>query len=219
MRLCSLITGVTRPDPMRVFLNITQTLKTLQKFDVDYKILTYKTDKSIELEHLLRTKNYPVSFYLIDPIVPNFGGHNGNIYRMFKSIETLINSVENFSEYDCVLRHRIDCSLLELTIPWSVENEVYYAPRMPWGDIFDNIAIAKPETMKRVFNTNLNIFNESDPHKALQRSLELNSINRSELYFKKLLFQSSSEKEMDIPQWSKKNRLFHYTSTGWHGFE
>ena len=212
MRGCSLITGVVRPNAERVFENLEGTIKTLDPYSFNHFALTYRTDASERLVELVKKNNLPLSLYLIDPIVETIGGFKGNNYRMFRSIELLMEEVPNFSDYDVVLRHRIDCELQDIDIPECVESNTYYAPRMSWGLIFDNFGVSDPTTFKKIFHTNQS-FDFPDPHAALTHHLEANNIKDEPIDFKKTLYQSEDTHCMGISQWSRENRVFEYNSS------
>ena len=214
MKLCSIITGVTRPNASRVFENLKNTISTLSGYDCNHYALTYDTDESTELKRMLDESDINIEFHVIDPITENIGGDRGNNYRMFRCIELLGEKVKNLSSFDCVLRHRIDCELNSIEIPSNIDKNCYYAPNTPWGVVYDNNAIMSPDVFKKVFTTKDKGFEESDPHRTLDNSILNASVEKKPLNFEEKLYQSSESEFMGVPQWSKRNRTFHYND-GW----
>lgn len=210
MKICSIITGATRPDANRVFQNIKNTLSVLSEYDCEHYALTYNTDESEQLKVMIEEEKLDVNFHLIDPITEKIGSHNGNNYRMVRCIELLAEKVDNLKSFDVVLRHRIDCELLSIEIPEVIEENTYYAPYMSWGLPFDNIGLMTPEVFEKVFHTNEKTFDEETPHHTIQKSIATHSLNTKPLNFKKILYQGGESEFMGIPQWSKHNRTFHY---------
>jgi hypothetical protein len=210
---CILITGVVRPDAERVFKNIKNTIETLGEVNSDAHILTYRSPEAEELEERLNESSLDVSFHLIDPITEVKGGHNGNNYRMFKSIELLISHVDNFLDYEVVLRHRIDCELIEIEIPQEIKQDTYYAPSLAWGT-FDNIALCSPQVAMKMFSTEGINFNVINPHAVIDNNLADKNILLEPFNFKKHLYQSREDVVLGTPQWSKKDRTFEYKN-GW----
>jgi hypothetical protein len=207
--ICVLITGVVRPDTDRVFKNIKNTIETVGAVNCDVYILTYRSPEAEELEKQLNRSSLDVSFYLIDPITAAQGGQSGNNYRMFKSIELLISHVDNFLDYKVVLRHRIDCELLEIEIPEEIKQDTYYAPSLEWGT-FDNIALCSPQVAMKMFSTEGVNFNVINPHQVIDNTLSRKKISLAPFNFKKQLYQSGADIVLGTPQWSKRDRTFEY---------
>ena len=210
MKLCGVITGVTRPDAKRVFENLKTTVSTLSKYDCKHYALTYDTEESRELKRMLDNSDLDIEFHVIDPITETVGGFGGNSYRMFRCIELLGKKIKNLSSFDCILRHRIDCELKSIEIPSILDQNCYYAPDTDWGVCFDNIAIMSPDVFGKVFTTEGKSFGQSDPHRALDDSILGASVKKQPLNFEKKLYQSSDLEFMGVPQWSKGDRTFHY---------
>ena len=210
MKLCSVITGVTRPNAKRVFDNLKTTVSTLSSYDFKHYALTYDTEESRELKIMLDESDIDIEFHIIDPIDKVVGGYRGNNYRMFRSIELLGQKIKNLSSFDGILRHRIDCELKSIKIPSSIEENCYYAPDTGWGPVFDNIAIMSPDVFGRVFTTEGKSFGESDPHRTLEDSINRAGAKKHPLNFEKKLYQSADSEFMGVPQWSKRDRTFHY---------
>ena len=208
-KVCVLITGVVRPSPDRAFKNIQKTIETIGADECDIYILTYRTPEAEKLKESISKSSLDINFYLIDPITQVIGGHNGNNYRMFRSIEILISHVNNLLDYEVVLRHRIDCELVEIEIPTEVRENTYYAPSLPWGT-FDNISLCRPEVAVKMFSTKGTCFDVLNPHAVIDNTLAKKNILLKPFNFKKFLYQSQEDIVLGNPQWSKKDRTFEY---------
>jgi len=209
-KFCSIITGVTRPNAERVFKNLETTLSTLSKYDCKHYALTYISEESLKLEQMIEKENLPVKLKLIEPIKEIIGGWKGNCYRMVRCIELLAKEVENFESFTGVIRHRIDCELEEIEIPNVIEENVYYAPTMQWGPVFDNIGIMTPSVFNKVFYTDGVDFGDKCPHTTLENAIASAGFTKKPFNFKKKLYQSNESEVMGVPQWSKMDRTFHY---------
>lgn len=207
------MTGVVRPNPSRVFKNITNSIRTLSSYDCQYHIMVYRSSLSIELCEMVENCGLPLKINLIDPITKTIGGHNGNSYRMFRNIELLIKSIENIDSYDCVFRHRVDSELNEIELPTQLDDATYYSPMTSWGP-FDNIGFSSPDVFKKIFTTeDISIFGGT-PHDAMANNFNKFGISTKPFNFNKILYQTSDDMFDGVAQWSKQNRRFEYRD-GW----
>jgi len=212
MKICSIITGVIRPNVDRVFENIKTTLSTLSDYNCTHYALTYETEEYKKLKTLIDNSDLNIELISIDPILETIGNYNGNNYRMFRCIEILCKHVditEGLDSFDCIIRHRIDCELNSIEIPSIMEHNTWYAPDLPWG-IFDNIGITSPDIFRKIFTTQEKTFLEKNPHDTLDASIGDVGVIKKPFNFKKTLYQSNDEFVMGVRQWSRKNRVFEY---------
>jgi len=221
MKICLTMTGVIRPDIDRVFLNIKNTIKLIEDFghSCTCNIMTYDTDKTAPLKKLIEDSGLKnINFYSMSHIEENIGSYK-NSYRMFKSNEELVKKIGNdLDEFDCVIRHRIDSELLKIEIPSKIAENVWYAPYSFGGGmsndprkIFDNIGFSTPTVFKNVFKTDKpQWFDGLSPELVLKNSLLFNEFESRPFNFKDKLHQSNESSCMGVPQWSKRDRVFHY---------
>tara|TARA_Y100000592_G_C5414684_1_gene289961 strand:- start:85 stop:771 length:687 start_codon:yes stop_codon:yes gene_type:complete len=215
-KLCFIVTGIVRPNAIRVVENIKETLAAVNDYNIDFYIMTYKTPEADELITLLNNESQlPVNIELIDVFKDPPGGYDGRNYMMFRTIEMMIDKIPEFDSYDCIVRHRIDCAIETITIPDQLEDNTYYTAHCRYPgqiiDYFDNIGLCKPNVFKNVFTTKfLEIFNSPNPHATLGKILQKNNYTRKPFSFKKYLYQSNDEYILGIKQWSRRDRLFHF---------
>ena len=211
--ICLVVTGVTRPSAFRVLKNIKETIEAVKSYNVDLFVMTYKSTAAEELISLIENEpDLQVDITLVDMFKDPPGGYSGKNYMMFRMIEMLIEKIPHFNSYDCVVRHRLDCSLESIEIPDKLEDKIFYTvPGTGPQRCFDNICLCKPIEFKNMFNTNtLDVLDAPCPHEAIERAVKLNKYGIKPFNFKKNLYQGREDSVLGVPQWSKRDRTFEY---------
>jgi hypothetical protein len=215
-KTCLVLTGVTRPSSSRVLKNIKETIKAVDKHNADVFVMTYKTPEAEELSSLVASDpGLEFIVHQIEVFKDPPGGYDGKNYMMFRMIEMLVEKIPNFDSYDCIVRHRLDCSLESIQIPDKLEKKALYAAPGLSQKCFDNICLARPFEFKSIFNTNTaEVIDAGCPHEALERAADLNKYDVVPFNFKQALYQSNEDFVLGAPQWSKRDRVFEYKD-GW----
>ena len=209
-KMCVVSTGCVRPSAERVYKNIISTIDKIKSYDYDFYILTYETDDAKQLKSMLDENNIKVNFFTIPFIEETIGNGTGNGFRMFKKNELLIDQINNFSDFDIVLRHRLDTEIETIDIPLSVKRDSYYTPLRSWGNPCDHVGISLPSVFKKIWTTKNQNFFVREPEEVLRDVIVKNSVKIIPLNFKINLYQSNEKMFLNIPQWSRRNRTWEY---------
>lgn len=211
MHIAVLFSGVIRPTCEQVYSNIQNTTNYLRSLGhvVDVYCITYFGEDSKKLKSMLVGSG--INFFDMPPVVDPPGNSNGNQFRMMISSETLLANIENLPTYECFIRMRIDCELLELELPIIIEEDVYYAPKTMWGSgLFDNFGFCSPSLYRKIWNTSNINYNSINPEEMLERKVSCVGVKHKPCNFYLKLFQSDDLIFTGVPQWSRKNRIFEY---------
>lgn len=209
-KMCVVSTGCVRPSAERVYNNIISTIEKIKSYEYDFYILTYDTDDAYELKNMLVKNNINVKFFTIPFIKEAIGNGTGNGFRMFKKNEILIEKINNFSDFDIILRHRLDTEIEEIEIPHHLEQNTYYTPLRSWGNPYDHVGITTPSLYRSIWTTKNQNFYVREPEQILKDSINRNKIEVKPFNFKINLYQSNEKMFLNVPQWSKRSRTWEY---------
>lgn len=224
MKICLLITGVVRPNVDRICKNIKNTIEILKQSENNIHVKVFPYRDSTESEIIRGLKGIPVDYKLIEPIKRQYSDefcYSGeeklcfvNTYRMIKSVETACSLIENFEDFDIIIRHRIDYEVKKIQIPQIIEDNVYYTAEYS-GGVFDNFGMASPKTFKKIWDSNILDFQFNNKNFVNNETLLKNIIISQGFKIQLINFeihgyQSSDEFWEGIPQWSRQDRKFSF---------
>ena len=209
-KMCVVSTGCVRPSAERVYQNIVSTIDKIKSYDYDFHILTYDTDDASELKSMLDRNDIRVKFFTIPFIEEAIGNGTGNGFRMFKKNELLIDKINNFYDFDIVLRHRLDTEIERIDIPLNLKRGGYYTPLRSWGNPCDHVGISSPSVFKKIWTTKNQNFFVREPEEVLRDIIVKNNVETIPLNFKINLYQSNQKMFLNVPQWSRRNRTWEY---------
>jgi len=217
MKLCIIMIGVSRPSSNIIIKNINNNIlyfkSAYPNHTFDFIVCTYINESYSDILNYCITNKITSCF--IEPIkdsdIPKeliLPPPNNNRYRMFYSMNYILNKISNI--YDGVIRLRIDTEIKSFEIMENIKPNNYYTAMQTNKSCSDNIGYATLEVMKNVWkfkNCFMNAFNNET---LLFNAIIKNSYSIQEFKFHYILYQNNSEFFNGVQQWSKGNREWKY---------
>ena len=212
MKVCVTLVGVCRPSFSQIKSNIEANIlyftKTYPLHTFDFIVLTYKNTFHEELYEYTKSNN--ITCILLEQIT-NFifpvNNKHPNIYRLFYSMNEVMNSVSK--DVDCVIRVRLDAEVLNLELTKPEEN-TYYGLKECVKRVADNIGYGTYKTMMNIWKHENCLTKGSGAEEVLYYVLKKNNYRINDIKFHYKLYQSDSDTFDGVRQWSKRSREWIY---------
>lgn len=227
MKIAVLNVGLIRPSVNRVIKNIIQNQDILSNKYPDYEFVHYNyyyPDSNLGEEfkkeckaNNIKCKELPLAeekTYSKDYVL------FANTYKCWKNLENAYIDIPNISQYDAIIRTRLDFEIKNLDLPKTINNNNIYAQQLNIWSIFDNFSIVTPSTYKKLYNIEIvnKLFNMLKNKKVqfenneqiLQYICFIENIQCKDIKFNIHGYQSNVDVWNGSPQWSKRDRQFNF---------
>ena len=159
MKLCIIMIGVSRPSSNIIINNINNNIlyfrSAYPNHTFDFIVCTYINESYNDILSYCNTNQITSCFMepIKDSDIPKeliLQPPNNNRYRMFYSMNYILNKISNI--YDGVIRVRIDTQIKSFELVENIKPNTYYTAMQTNKSCSDNIGYANLEVMKNVWN-------------------------------------------------------------------
>jgi hypothetical protein len=216
--------GVSRPSSKRIIENINNNISffrnTYASHNFEFVVCTYINEIYNDILKYCEENN--IANYFMEPIkdsdIPNeldkYMYDNSpdrktkNRYRMFYSMNYILNKIN--SDYDAVIRLRLDTEIKSFEIVDTIKPKVYYTALDINDGCSDNIGYGSYDVMKNTWDLK-NCFIKSVNNEALvYNAIKKQSCSIEQFKFHYIMYQSNDEYYDGVKQWSRSNREWIY---------
>jgi len=217
MKLCIIMIGVSRPSSNIIINNINNNIlyfrSAYPNHTFDFIVCTYINESYNDILSYCNTNQITCCFMepIKDSDIPKelvLPPPNNNRYRMFYSMNYILNKISNI--YDGVIRVRIDTQIKSFELVENIKPNTYYTVNDVNNSCSDNIGYANLEVMKNVWDLKNCFITAINNETVLYNAIKKYYYSIEQFKFHYILYQDNSQYFNGIKQWSRKNREWKY---------